>query len=274
MGSYRRGPPQPQFAFPPLLPWVRNILIGMAVLWAIELLLAYGLGLPIYETLGWTPGTLWETVPAPGEPAGVRHVQWGLEAGDVWQPFTHFLVQGFNPLAVVLNGLMVYLFLPFVRERFVPRHQLQLAIAAVAGAIGAGILWAGLCYGLASAGLSLGHAWVRVAALGMNPLISAALAVYGLQQLGRMVQMPFGPPFEGRWVFLFLVGLTVLFVLLSPGTQSIRGAGAFAAAVAWWYTLGPGGTRRRYKQAGRKVERQVTLRVVEGGKQDGDEWVN
>lgn len=288
MGSSRRGPPGIQFALPPLLPWLRNTLIAVLGLYVLELVLVNFVGLPLYAWLAWSPtiglplGVEAPTLSqqtlqaiASGSAALPFH---GPELGDLWQPATQFFVQGLQPFNVLLNLLMLYFFLPFVVDRFTRVQLVQIFVALVLGCMVAGWLWAGITWGFVSMGWPVAINWLSAPAMGMSPVIFSIIALFALANPDRTINMFFVLPLKASWLLWIDLGLITLMFLSRPGVGTFEEYGAFVGIVAWWFLIGPGRTRRRFKKAGRNIERDLKFKVYSGGRQGGqgssDEWIN
>jgi len=83
---------------------------------------------------------------------------------------------------------------------------------------------------------------------------------------------------KGKCLLWLERGFLVIAFLAAPGTDSFEEFGAFGFIVGWWHLIGPGAQRRRFKQTGKKIEKELKFKVYKGGRQggqgDGDEWIN
>ena len=263
MGNRRSGPPGVQFQLPPLRPGVRNFLIALAALYIVELVVAnFVLGNPgdLYRWLAWSP--------TPTEPL------WN----QAWQPVTKYLVQGNNPIQVFFSLIVLYFFLPWTLDRFVPRHLSQMVLSVVLGCFLAGLLWTGFAWSAVLIGVPAGTGWLGGTAMGYEPFVLALVAVFSLAQPERDINLMFVLPLKAKWVLWLSVGFAAFSFLASPGVHTFELFGAVGGVVAWWQWLGPGGTRRKYKNTGKKIEKELKFQVFDGGRQGeqdgGDEWVN
>ncbi|MFK7930724.1 MAG: hypothetical protein AB8H79_21255 [Myxococcota bacterium] len=261
MGTRRSGPGGVQLALPPLHPWLRNVLLVLAGLWVAEMVLVNFLGMGwLYPLMAWSPSVS------------------GVELGDLWQPITKYVLQGPAVFAVLLNLLMVYFFLPYTVDRFVQRDLIQVAVAVIAGCFTAGWLWAALSWVALSVGMPVASAWMGGTAMGLSPFIMAMIALFALANPDRDINLFFVVAVKGKWLLWLELGFLVIGFLAAPGTDSFEEFGAFGFIVGWWHLMGPGAQRRRFKQTGKKIEKELKFKVYKGGRQggqgDGDEWIN
>src|SRR5690606_36864703 len=103
------------FQLPPVTPLVRNVLIGLFVLYAVELAFANAGGLPVYALA-------WHT--------------FGAGIGP-WQVLTRYLVQDPGVRGVVIAGIVLYFCLPAMERLFSSR---ELGEGLVVGAAGGTLL--------------------------------------------------------------------------------------------------------------------------------------
>lgn len=240
--------PDVQFAMPSLERWHKNLLIALLAAYVIELLLALT-GAPIYEYAPWY---------------NFR------SAFHPWQPVSHFLVQGNSSAAVssvVFSLVMVYFLLPMV-ERAVSTRQLAGAMASGA-AIGITVAFAADAAGLTAPG----------AALGWRPLVYALPAVYGIARPNDTLLLLFFPV-QARWVLWGSLGVALLMILAEHTLATWEGLGVWLGVFGWWNVLGPGARKRQLLKKASVVERELKIRVIEGGKgtrsqgPQRDDWVN
>ncbi|MEQ1569130.1 MAG: hypothetical protein ABMA64_26075 [Myxococcota bacterium] len=240
--------PDVQFAMPSLERWHKNLLIALLVAYVVELLLALT-GAPIYELVPW--------------------FNFG-GAFQPWQPLSHFLVQGNSGgsvSSVVLSLVMLYFFLPMV-ERAVTTRQLGAAVAS-----GAAV---GIVVGLLAdaAGLTAARP-----ALGWAPLVYALPAVYGIARPNDTLLLLFFPV-QARWVLWGSLGVALLLILAEHTLPTWEGLGVWLGVFGWWHGIGPGARKRQLLKKAGKVERELKIRVLEGGKgsrgqgPQRDDWVN
>lgn len=217
------------FELPPLSNGSRNLLIGLFVAYAVELILRNTLGLPI-DALVWMP----------------------FGSGFApWQPLTRYLVQGNDVFNVILLGLMLYFLLPTLERLFSRR---QIAEGALAAALGG----TALAFGADLVGLGRGPTF------GLHPVLPALLVLFGLAMPNAIVRLFFVLPVPARIIAWGTGAVALLYFLASPSLATADLLGAWVGAVAWWFSRGPGGRRRQLLRQGDQVRSQ--LRVLEGGK--------
>lgn len=236
----------PQLQLPVLSPWMRNLLIGLFALFAVELVLR-NLGMPV-DALAWRP--------------------FG-EGFSLWQPLTRYLVQGGHAGAVynVLFGLLIlYFVLPAVDSLLTRERTIR---AVIAGAIG------GTALPLILDALFLDGS----ATQGWTVLTTALFVLFGLSLPSGVIRLWFIIPITGQVIVWGIFGLELIFFLLNPSLRTAEGLGTWLGVYAWWHSLGPGGHRRNLRRQARKVEKELRrFQVIEGGKQDDqdrdDDWVH
>ena len=222
------------FQLPPVTPFLRNLLVGLFVLYAVELIARNMLRVPI-DILAWH----------------------GFGAGfQIFQPATRYLVQGNAVLGVVIGALVLYFFLPTIQRMYSPP---QWGEALLAGALG------GTAFGLLVNLLGI----VGGSSMGWSPLIIVFIVLFGLKIPDATILLFFVLPIPAK-VLAWGSGVIALLVFLASLDLSTADyLGTWAGAVGWWYTRGPGGRRRKLVHKARKIERDLArFEVYEGGLQD------
>jgi hypothetical protein len=235
-------------ALPPLRPWLARLLGALLALWVAELLFAnFVLGTPsdLYAVLAWWPG---------------------FDVRLLWQPFTRLLVQGNNLFGVVIDLLMLYFFLPWTVDRFTPRQLLTGAAAVLGGCIVAGLTWYGIATLAGELGVPASPRWLSMPAMGWHPFVVGMIVAFALAIPNERINLFFVANVPARVVLWITVAFAVLGFLVQPGLPSFERFGAIGAVVAWFHLVGPGATRRRFKSAGRRIERELKFTVHEGGR--------
>ena len=262
MGNYRRGPPsgQMQFAFPPLTPLARNVLIGIGALWILEMLVVNFGGIDLYSLLAWSPTlTLGDQFAGP-------------ELADVWQPFTQLLVQGPDLFGVLMTGLVAYFFIPAVVDRYTRVEIIRAGLFAVLGCIPAGWLWVWLAASAVSFGYEPAQSWLSGLGMGWEPLVLAMMVLFSMARPEAQVSLMFVFPMKAKHFIWLILGFLALAFLMAPVAGTFQYFGAVGAVLAWYHLMGPGSRTRKLRTAGRNIER--SLRVLPGGRNDDDPWVN
>lgn len=261
MGYRRSGMDGMRFALPPLRPGVRNLLIVLGVLYVVELIVS-NFVLPnssmLYVWLAWSPSF--------AEPPWLTP----------WQPITKYLVQGPSPFGVLMTLMVVYFFLPWVLDRFVPKQVSQLAIAVMLGCLVAGLVWTGITYIAFSAGVPASAGWLGGMAMGWQPFVAGMVAAFALANPNGTINFMFVLPMKAMYLLYLDLLLVGLFFLASPSIATFEHFGAIGAVYLWFQLLGPGATRRRFKKKGKAIEKELKFRVYDGGRQgdqgDQDVW--
>lgn len=147
----------------------RKVLIALVALYVVQLLLIEWLGLPLYQYLGWW----WQ-------PAGAFYP---------WQIGTAYLLNGPGPLAAFFDWLAIFFFLGPV-ERAIGRKGLLRAMAltvAVSAVLGFIML-------------ATGAVTARGVFIGLNPMITALIVVFGLTNPNANILLFFVLPIKAAWI--------------------------------------------------------------------------
>lgn len=229
------------FQLPPVTPLVRNVLIVLFALYVVELLARNAMSLPI-DALSWH---------AFGQ------------GFALWQPVTRYLVQGNAVLGVVLGGVVLYFFVPAMQRMFELSRVIE---ALIAGAIGGTVV--GMI--LDAAGLAGG------VATGWQPLITVLLVLFGLKIPDASILLFFILPIPAKVIAWGTGAIAFLMLLATFDLASADYFGTWLGAVAWWYTRGPAGRRRKLMRDASRIEQELQrFQVLDGGKgDDGDDWVH
>lgn len=227
------------FSFPPLTPFLRKLLIGLAGFYVAELILQNWLGLPVYQWLALTPTELGPQI--------------------LWQVFTHVLVWPPGPEAVF--GVMIslvflwWMIAPF-EARFGERRTLQLClVSALAAALPA---------------LIVGIVFPQPARLsGTSPLLLGAIGAFAWSLRGRGTLSFFGVlPMRPEQIILLVAGVSVVFFLASRNVLDlVANLGALAGGVGFVQWM------RRPPRRGVRRKRANPFRVVPPA-DDRPRWLN
>jgi len=229
----RPGAAGPQLQLPSLAPWMRNLIVGLFVLYVVELLAANA-GLPV-GALAWHPfGS-------------------GFEP---WQPVTRFLVQGRGVFGVLLGLLVLYFLLPAV-DSVLSRERT--AKALLAGAVGGTLL--PLLFDLTLVDGPGIQGW--------TVLVTSLVLLFGLAIPTGVVHLWFVVPITGRVIVWGTLGLAVVMFLLDPSLRTTEGIGTWLGVFGWWNLMGPGGRKRRLRRQAKKIQRELRrFEVIDGGRVD------
>jgi len=152
-------------------------------------------------------------------------------------------------------------------ERAVPRRQLGTAMAV---GVTVGVLLPGLLdlLGLAATGVAYG--WM--------PLVYVLPVIYGLARPDDTILFLFFP-IRAKWILWGTLGVALLLVLVEHSIDAYQGVSVWLGVYGWWNLLGPGARRRKLIKTATGIEKQLKIRVIEGGKskplgRQGDDWVH
>ncbi len=238
----RTGSPDVQFVLPQLPKWGWNLLVGLFVLFAVELLARNVLG----------------------QQAAVAALVWqpfgnGFAA---WQPLTRYAVQGNDVFNVVISLVVLYFFLPAMAQLFDARRGVQAFGAAALGGTMAALAFDLL--GLDGFGT-----------FGWSPLVAATVVYFGLGFPDATIRLFFIIPVQAVYMAYGSLALAFLYMLSGPGMHSADHFGAIVGAFAWWNYLGPGGRRRQLLRKEADIQQELRrFQVLKGGKDDDDDIVH
>ncbi len=228
------------FRLPPLTPFVRKLLIALAVVFVAGAVAQNFFGIPVTQVLALNTQA--------------------LSLATLWQVFTNVLVQ--SPTAVFplfLNLLFIWLILPPFEERYGAARVFQLTLLAT------------LCSSLAA--LAVGQLLPQYSARleGPGPITLAALSAYAVLLPPHAEVSFFGVlPLQSRHLLWLVLGLSLLGFLTSLNATSLASdLGAIGAGllfVKWWMQRPP--RRRTFQRRGTK------LRVIGREEPPGGGWLN
>lgn len=236
-----------------MVPWIRNLLIGLVGLFVVEQLL-FRAWPELYRVLALWPST----------------------AGFQWhQPVTRWLVQQ-SAMSVVVGVIVLYFALPALWAQM---DRTLLRNGVIATGLGATLL------PLAVDGLQTAMQWTWVAptpVMGWTTLIMALFVLLGLALPNQTVHLFFVLPIQSKWFVWISIGFPAFFFVLSPSYSLLDPIGGWLGLMGWWWQWGPPRRRRDLKQKARNIERELArLQVIEGGRSDSpqggqgpDDWVH
>jgi hypothetical protein len=238
MSTYGNGPASSMV--PELQPWMRQLLIGLFGLYAVELL-AGNVGFS-FATFVWRP------------------FGYGFAP---YQLLTRFLVQGGEVFGVLISLLVLYFFLPAIDRIYTRQQLIQCFVCAVV---------AGSALGLIGDGLGL---LVPSPAMGWSVLIMPLVVLFGLGMPNGVVQLFFVLPIRAIWFVWAAIAIASLSFLAHPALTTADAVGSWLGVMGWYHYLGPGRRRRELTRHAASIERDLRrFQVFEGGKQDPDDWVH
>lgn len=224
----------------------KRVLLALVGLYVVQLVAEQWLHLPLTEWLGWHD----------------------LRSGFMpWQPVTAYLLNGPTPLGAFLQWLFLFFLLPPV-ELLVGRKALLRALLVVF--VVATVL------GLALN--ALGAVSAPTPFIGIDPLLTALLVIFGLTRPNARILLFFVLPIKASWV-AWGSGLLALLSLLS--SRDLRAAMWFGGWVGGyiWLHGGPGRLVRRWrlKAKHKRIEKRLKrFEVIEGegrgGSNTGGWW--
>lgn len=238
MSTYGNGPANSMV--PALQPWMRQLLIGLFGLYAVELL-AGNIGFS-FSYLAWRP------------------FGYGFAP---YQLVTRFLAQGGEVFGVLLSLLVLYFFLPAI-DRLYNRQQLIqcFGCAIVAGSA------------IALTGDTLGLL-LPAPSMGWSVLIMPLVVLFGLGMPNGVVQLFFVLPIRAIWFVWGALAIALLSLLAQPTLATADALGSWLGVMGWFNYLGPGRRRRELTRNAASIERELgRFQVLEGGKQDPDDWIH
>lgn len=239
-----------------LTPFVRNILVGLVVLYVVQIVVENWLNQPVTEFIA-----LWPPASPMGSTGMFRP----------WQPVTALLFNG-DPGSALIDWLMLYFFLGTTLDLLGRKGTAKLL----------GTTWVvGVLVGMALALSGIVNALVPC--IGVTALVSTMVIAYGMGRPDAQIYVMFVVPMKGRhFVILDIAIATLYFLYLRSFDATVVLAASLAAIVwmwcdgslrvlllklrlQWLLRQGKGGSRKRGK-----------FEVIDGGRgQAGnDDWVH
>lgn len=232
-------------SLPNLGRWHRWLLAGLFALYVAELI-AWNTSLPLDRLIWWPFG----------------------QGFALWQPLTHYLIQGRSVLNVMVGLFVLYFMLPAVESALGTR---RLGQCLASGALG------GLAMGaaLAAIGVAIGPS------LGWTALASGLIIAFGLARPDAQIMLFFVVPVSGTVIVWGSLVVELLFLLANRSIGSAEAIGVWLGIFAWWNLTGPNARKRRLLQRGKKIEKELQrFQVIDGGRsgqqgpQRNDDWIN
>ena len=231
------SPVMPQFQPPP--PFTKQLMIGVLVLYVLELLAGGWVGVPMIELFGWIPTK---------------------NGFQLWQPLTHFFVQGTSPIFALLEILMLYFFIPPAQRQLGRRNVIKLFIWTMIS-----------CLVIGGLAVVSGAVTSPSPAVGLAPFLTALVVVFGLTHPNAQILLFFILPIQAIWLAWgsgLLAALNFLF------SRDLPSACLIAGWIAGYLILNPPKSLRKMWVRYKHQQRHNRIRrfsVIDGGKSSGDE---
>ncbi len=180
--------------------------------------------------------------------------------GHVWKLATTALVYPNDIVGMILDGLMLFLFVPVIERWWGTRRFITFVIAtSLVGNLAAAVVG----YGLSP----------NAPVFGLTPFIYASIVAFGVLFADQPVSLFGVVPIKGRSLAIGAAALMALMVLLDK--QWVRGAGAFAAMALAWLMATGSFTPNLWWLKFRRWRVRKKFGVIDGGKKpDKQKWVN
>jgi hypothetical protein len=90
-----------------------------------------------------------------------------------------------------------------------------------------------------------------------------------------IIQLFFVLPVRAIWFVWGSIAIAGLSFLAAPTLATADAVGAWLGVMGWYHYLGPGRRRRELTRQAAGIERELLrFQVLEGGKDDPDEWIH
>lgn len=231
---------------PVLTPFARTVLVALVGLFVFQLVVERWLGLPVLQTLAWWP--------------------FGTGMFRPWQVVTCYLLNGPGVLNAVFDWIFIFFLLPPVEQMYGRLAVIRMIGFTVILSAVVGLLF------LVTGVVVSGGPW-----LGLNPLLTALLVLFGLARPNAQILLFFVLPIKAGWVAWGSGLLALLNLLAERNLESALWATGWLGGYLWIQMQGPGGVRRpllklRQHLLQRKLKR---FEVLDGGQEPGgDDWVH
>ncbi|MCB9678589.1 MAG: hypothetical protein H6737_26035 [Alphaproteobacteria bacterium] len=239
--------PQQTLYLPPLEPWMRNLLIGLFVLYVVELVL-WNLGVPLGAMM-------------------LTSFGYGFQP---WQVLTRFFVQGRENAANVLISIVVLYFVLPSLPRLLPWRQWVDALSVTA--------IVAMLIPMVSDALGLFPPATRS---GWTFLVLPMFVGFGLAQPRGIINLMFVLPIPAIYIVWGTLVYVLVMLLAFPSAATLEMVASWIGIVGWWSFRGPGKRRRELRKEASKIEKELQrFTVLDGGKaqggqgRDDDEWIH
>jgi membrane associated rhomboid family serine protease len=232
------------FAFPPLAPLTKKIIILLFAAFVLEVILQVWLGIPVFQLLALQPTQL-----------GVH---------TMWQLVTYPLVEYPDAVfKILLSLLMLWWFLSPFEQRHGVRRTLQLSGVAI---LSASVPALAVGYATQDSGL-----FASSLLAGSDPIALAALAAFAITHRHSQILL-FGVfAMKPVHIIALSVGISVLFFLVTRDVTTLAAhLGAIAGGYGFMHWLQRPPSRRTRTPRGA----EASLHVLRGGKAEPPRWIN
>lgn len=229
--------------FPPLSDFAKQVLIGLSVLFAAELILQNWMGVPIIQTLAWNASDSL------------------LNPMTILAIFGNYIIQGNNPMGFLFQLIALFFFLPPTQQH-IGRKGIQRLVGRV--------LLTNAVVG--SLGILSGAVVSGTMAFGLNPLITAMIVLFGLRRPDATIYLLIFPV-KAAWV-AWGSGLFALFSFLTHRSLSELLLISSWLAAFFFTKTGSRMVKRLWKQYGPNgsrsgsAKKRSKLTVHNGGRDD------
>ena len=242
-----RGP-QPSIGLQ-TTPFTKQVLITLFGLYVGQLLIKNWIGLPVIRTFGWH----------------------GAETGlfRPWQPITAYLLNGPSVMQAFFDWLVLFFFLPAVQNTLGKKGVIRLSLFVVGTSAVLGFVLNQM--GAVTQGGTGPF-------MGLNPLITAMIVVFGLTRPNAQILLFFVLPIRAAWIAWGTGLLAFLNFLAGRDLQSTLWLTGWLGAYFWLSRGEQGGkllrkSILRWKQ--RKIQQRLQkFEVIPGGKDDDEPMVH
>jgi hypothetical protein len=194
-----------------LTPFVRNILVGLVVLYVVQIMLDNWVGLGVTNLV-----SLWPPAGPVGSTGMFRP----------WQPVTALLFNG-HPQAALVDWLMTFFFLGTTLD-FLGRKGTAKML---------GTVWVvGVLVGMALALPGIVHP--NSPCVGVTALVSAMVIAYGMGRPDDQILVMFVLPMKGRHFVVLDIAIATLFFLYLRSFETAVVLAASLAAIVWMWCDG------------------------------------
>ena len=226
---------------PSITPLTKNILIGLLVLYVIEMIV-HQIGLIKMSTLAWNTG----------------------DSFNIWQPLSCFftldtpnpMTGNFDPIRVLIDLLMVGFFLPPTERTYKRRGLYRLLFLT----FGLSVLFGAI---FSVIGITGGFAY------GIEPFLLAMLAAFCFTNPNAEILLFFILPLKASWIGWFSGLASFLFLVATRELSFVLTLSGWLAGLVFLAMKRRGPLKQIYKQTfGRRRKAKKPFVLIQGGKKD------